>query len=77
VEAQTANSNNNATNQQDDVGRYIRDKLLTLSMGKEHQKVKFQYKRKLKRILVLFLIRKLKVLFQIFHFQKRLVQDQQ
>jgi len=76
VEAQTANSNNNATNQQDDVGRYIRDKLLTLSMGKEHQKVKFQYKRKLKRILV-FLIRKLKVLFQIFHFQKRLVQAQQ
>jgi hypothetical protein len=40
VETQTGNSNNNLFNQQDDVGRYIRDKLMTLSMGKEHQKVK-------------------------------------
>jgi hypothetical protein len=42
VEAQTGNSNNNnniTSNQQDDVGRYLHDKLMTLSMGKEQQKV--------------------------------------
>jgi len=41
VDAQTGNSNtNNLLNQQDDVGRYLHEKLMTLSMGKEQHKVK-------------------------------------
>ena len=41
VEAQTGNSGNTniGSNQQDDVGRYLHEKLMTLSMGKEQQKV--------------------------------------
>ncbi|CAF4641723.1 unnamed protein product [Rotaria socialis] len=39
VEAQNANTNKNLNaTQQDDVGRYLREKLLSLSMGKEEQK---------------------------------------
>ncbi|CAF0831903.1 unnamed protein product [Rotaria sp. Silwood1] len=38
VEAQTNNVNKNTSNQQDDVGRYLREKLMSLSMGKEQQK---------------------------------------
>ncbi len=40
MEAQTGNSDkNNQSNQQDDVGRYLHEKLMTLSMGKDQQKV--------------------------------------
>ena len=44
VEAQIGNSSNiNTSNQQDDVGRYLHEKLMTLSMGKEQQKVSIEY----------------------------------
>ncbi len=41
VEAQTGNSTNTniISDQQNDVGRYLHEKLMTLSMGKEQQKV--------------------------------------
>ncbi len=43
VEAQTENSNNTiSSNQQDDVSRYLHEKLMTLSMGKEQQKVNIE-----------------------------------
>jgi len=46
VEAQTGNSNISINpNQQDDVGRYLHEKLMTLSMGKEQQKVRIAYQR--------------------------------
>ncbi|CAF4415401.1 unnamed protein product, partial [Adineta steineri] len=41
VEVKLANSNNTNTsvpNHQDDVGRYLREKLMSLSMEKEHKK---------------------------------------
>ncbi|CAF4384534.1 unnamed protein product [Rotaria sp. Silwood2] len=38
VEAQTANVNKNISSQQDDVGRYLREKLMSLSIGKDQQK---------------------------------------
>jgi hypothetical protein len=41
VEAQTEN-NNNVSNQPDEVGRYLNDKLNSLSVGKEQQKVRKQ-----------------------------------
>lgn len=40
VDAQTnENSNPNLSNQQDDVGKYLHEKLMSLSMGKKQQKV--------------------------------------
>ncbi|CAF0734574.1 unnamed protein product [Rotaria sordida] len=38
VNAHSANVNKNTSSQQDDVGRYLRDKLMSLSIGKEQQK---------------------------------------